>query len=98
MNAHTPGPWHGGSFREDGDSPGIDISAADGANVAAVLFDSRDMEAPECLANARLIAAAPELLASAKLALNSIEGDCTGQHYQARLWLEEVIERAEGNP
>ena len=43
---------------------GCDIGAADGSNVAIVLHDARDRDKDETLANARLIAAAPDLLAA----------------------------------
>lgn len=57
---HTPGPW---------DNDGNDISAK-GSVIATVtlppLTDSDRITGPEIVANARLIAAAPELLAALK--------------------------------
>ena len=64
---HTPGPWHASTnFRTSGKAPGIDIGAANGANVALVHYDAAeymDSDRGEVRANARLIAAAPEMLA-----------------------------------
>jgi hypothetical protein len=57
MNKHTPGPWKVGS-RSNGEFYKRNIAGADGYHVA--LTSSR--EDAEVEANARLIAAAPELL------------------------------------
>lgn len=73
MTKHTPGPWtreEGQRFRHD-QSAGI--KAADGLFVATALDKNRiDLDA-EVEANARLIAAAPELLDALKSALLELE-------------------------
>jgi hypothetical protein len=60
---HTPGPW---TFKHAGDESGDIGILSDGPAVVAECFPDiriRDEGAhDECLANARLIAAAPELL------------------------------------
>lgn len=66
---HTPGPWHAGSIRLNGHNPkmdGCDIGADNGANVALALHQQSDRDTPETVANAKLIAAAPELLDALK--------------------------------
>ena len=65
---HTPGPWHANdNLRSGGASPGVDIGAANGANIALVHFDVLDPSVEETYretrANARLIALAPEMAA-----------------------------------
>ena len=61
MSKHTPGPWY---IYEDGDSPGIEASAC-----SIVVFGLEEDDGgvggrttEEAKANARLIAAAPDLL------------------------------------
>lgn len=63
---HTPGPWYAAGLRTQGNpsSNGCDIGAANGANVALAIHQSTDRDASETIANARLIAAAPDLLAA----------------------------------
>ncbi len=63
MNGHTPGPWHAGRVYPDRpNSPGCDIGANDGSNIAIVIHDKLDRDVNETTANARLIASAPDLL------------------------------------
>ncbi len=69
---HTPGPWYANSVRVIGDAKGCDIGAANGANVALVHYDPLDAEPPEVKANARLIAAAPDMLAALKEASDGL--------------------------
>jgi hypothetical protein len=65
MNAHTPGPWR--IDRRGSHNPLIET---DGLTVAEVLDDCHpDAEQQE--ANARLIAAAPELLAACQAAIDA---------------------------
>jgi hypothetical protein len=70
---HTPGPWHVDpkapeeSFFED-----VNILRHDGLAVAVCVHNG-DILPPEPLANAHLVAAAPELLASLKDAIEIIE-------------------------
>lgn len=61
-SAHTPGPWE---VTESGDQ--LEIMQVDGKSIAVVLDE------PEAMANARLIAAAPELLAIAKILATQFE-------------------------
>lgn len=53
---HTPGPWKVSSYG----TPHLKVFANDGAHVASVNYGDVDMNTQA--ANARLIAAAPELL------------------------------------
>lgn len=66
--AHTPGPWHTSSTHR---GAAVDIGAANGANVALVSGPAEN-GADEFKANARLIAAAPDLLAALEYARNHI--------------------------
>lgn len=61
--------WHAGQLRTQGMAPGIDIGASDGGNIALVHYDVRDYTSEEVRAHARLIAAAPELLATLETVL-----------------------------
>lgn len=75
---HTPGPWHAAHLRIIGESPGIDIGAENGANIAIVYQDKFDRDTKECRSNARLIAAAPTLLRACRLAMAAMshKTDC----------------------
>jgi len=67
--SHTPGPWFRNQLRSHGADPsknGCDISAEDGSNIAIVLHILRERTAAQSVANADLVAAAPELLAALK--------------------------------
>jgi hypothetical protein len=63
MNKHTPGPWQI-EFAEDIDLPNhVGISAKKHSLLAQVVWCmENDERTPHCEANARLIAAAPDLL------------------------------------
>jgi hypothetical protein len=57
--AHTPGPW----FVDEDDRPGMEWNRYSGPQLAVCFMAHSDGKAPERdAANARLIAAAPELL------------------------------------
>ena len=63
--AHTPGPWFAADVRTHGADPkmnGCDIGADNGANVGLALHQASDRSKAETVANARLIASAPDLL------------------------------------
>ena len=66
---HTPGPWHVGHFRN-----GCDIVGPHGEDIGYVnASDGADEPTSYPVeANARLIAAAPDLLAAARLALEEM--------------------------
>jgi len=102
-SAHTPGPWDVQKAWRDRTEPSNHWVYADGLFIAEV-----DGERPEALANARLIAAAPELLAACKTALEdarrAITGewdigstDCPADGFRCQAeYLEQVIAAAEG--
>jgi hypothetical protein len=64
---HTPGPWTIDDNRNLEEDPGIDINQADGGRVALVAPTPDEPE--RSMIDARLIAAAPELLEACKRAL-----------------------------
>ena len=84
--SHTPGPWMlGGRHRllddENGEQWGYTIKAVGGTVVEQVLGSTFHVATvganpgdAECEANARLIAAAPELLSAMKAAVSEISG------------------------
>lgn len=92
---HTPGPWHYGGLTRF-------VTDGEGEPVARVELRKASPTHEECVANARLIAAAPELLE----ALKHIEKYCQAQAnettdetalwQQARGFAMTVIARAEG--
>lgn len=80
MSAHTPGPWFAADLRTNGADPskdGCDIGAGNGSNIAIVLHQSGDREARETIANALLIANAPDMLEAVGEALDRIPCDCS---------------------
>jgi hypothetical protein len=93
---HTPGPWKvcvGNSGSIFGD---LNNRAHDGDNpyIGTVAGIGVDQDIPECTANAKLIAAAPELLTAAKEALHFIR---THNHYVAACMIDKlqaVIDKA----
>lgn len=89
---HTPGPWTVSVWHDgrDGTTPCI---MASGATVAKIHV-APITPPPEADANARLIAAAPELLAACKLALETV-GDMT-EAEQRRQIVRKAIAKAEG--
>lgn len=81
MSAHTPGPWN--LLPEECDRPYVRVrgTVPGGrfkiANVLTPAYEGvHEREAKETRANARLIAAAPELLAALKLMLKGTDEDC----------------------
>lgn len=82
MSAHTPGPWfavlkdHGSFTIDDNENP----------QASCVLCSRFDWEekADEMHANARLIAAAPELLAACNIGLSYIEAVCANTPNQKK--------------
>ena len=67
MTQHTPGPWEAGLL----DSTGVPIYSGP-TDEAEVLAYVSDVNSGDTEANARLIAAAPALLAAAEAALDQL--------------------------
>ncbi len=93
---HTPGPW---SYHANGDANHYCI-LREGKRWVVSFLQNGEIWTPEQEANARLIAAAPDMLAAAKLALapiifGSVE---TGRHIPRAAWdaLRAAIAKAEG--
>lgn len=97
MSEHTPGPWKRHEVSKDDDYP-IDIFDQNDNQVASVLCDmgNRHMQQDEVLANANLIASAPELLDIVKTVLGCIE---EGQPFHCsennRILLDNLVKKAE---
>ena len=69
--SHTLGEWHCGLWRENGNLPGVPIIKDNGLVLAHVWFNRYDQLPLEAKANARLIAAAPDLLEALKVLLDN---------------------------
>ena len=100
MNKHTPGPWQHGDL-DDGDTIYV---FGRGEDTLVCEVNDTDLDADEAEGNARLIAAAPELLAACKAAVEYAEtcrdipefssGYCIGtDHLEA---IKAAIAKAEG--
>ncbi len=88
--SHTPGPWKTGPINY------ADVYAADGELVALVpkRFDENEEIFPETLANARLIAAAPDILRALKYVRNYAHvADLSEETMQS---MDAAIAKAEG--
>jgi hypothetical protein len=72
----TPGPWKVSTENKGSIFGDLDNDAHDGDNpyIGTVAGIGTDKDDPECTANAKLIAAAPDLLEALRLALPYIEG------------------------
>jgi hypothetical protein len=89
--AHTPGPW---SYnRDEGGIHGHVISTAD--YIICELPDAGDGASPDTEANARLIAAAPEMFRAARLV---IERWSKGDLAEAVRMLDAAVRIAMGGP
>jgi hypothetical protein len=92
MSAHTPGTWAVSTF--DGPEGYGEIVADGFLRVCSVPFwpcASDEMEA-----NARLVAAAPELLEALKWAIGQVEDDLDPDHQAAMDAARAAIAKAEG--
>jgi hypothetical protein len=87
--SHTPGPWFRNQLRSHGADPsknGCDISAEDGSNIAIVLHILRERTAAQSVANADLVAAAPELLAALEALIEGAEFSACQDANNPGLW------------
>jgi hypothetical protein len=104
MSNHTPGPWVMGEANNCGGSyprslavfPKTEADAGNGRLIC--LVSSLENVNEEDEANAMLIAAAPELLASCRAMIEAMEydgGRAVGALYHAKLRMKDAIVRAE---
>lgn len=95
MSKHTPGPWFINNYNAQ-----IDADAFGNKPVCQLLWPTAIRSENETLANARLIAAAPELLEVLKECRKMYGGFAGSAHYpdEARLIdkIDAVIKKAEG--
>ena len=99
MNPHTKGPWHAGELPVDDDRevPAVFIWDEDETTFIASVCDE-DNNGKATQANALLIAAAPDLLAACKDALEQITVLVVGKVADPILLrLMDVIAKAEGS-
>lgn len=87
---HTPGPW-----AITLDAMDTFVSSADGKTICEIAH-SRDFSNPakECVANARLIAAAPDLLDALDALTITILQNCCEDDYANMHGLKKYVERA----
>jgi hypothetical protein len=78
--AHTPGPWNAGDGKQNGTSLMVYCNDSLGSRVADCSNSGHGITDAQDEANARLIAAAPDLLALAKK-LASECAECRGRGY-----------------
>ncbi len=75
---HTPGPWTYRQAYDNGEPTAFEVDAGRG-NVATVATGAGDVDREE--ANARLIAAAPDLLAALKQCTHFIENSGSAEEF-----------------
>ena len=90
MSKHTPGPWQVGHFDSNM------ICDSDGANRGCAPIARVEGTAAERRANARLIAAAPELLEALRGLLDPATNEDGEWYRQAREAARAAIAKAEG--
>lgn len=91
MTEHTKGPWRIDCWHGQHDECGALIVGANGERICDTAGEFY-LRPSECIANARLIAAAPDLLHACKHALNAFEKNwCIDWNV-----LEKAIAKAEG--
>jgi hypothetical protein len=82
MATHSPGPWQAHKVLGH-----HEIVAADGTRVGR----SFGWQDDDCAANGRLIAAAPELLATVKRLLGQVHADCLREGEEAAVEAAESL-------
>ena len=93
---HTPGPWNQCAACSSDYRSIRYMGSPEGENIADVR-EPAGMSQSEALANARLIVAAPELLALARQYLSDLRHPPTGDSLARRLArAESIISKAEG--
>ena len=92
MSAHTPGPWES-EETEHRISSSHWIMAGEHQSICIGAIIHFSGEHAQSDANARLIAAAPDLLKACKVILDHIGKECTAPHRQTLL---SAIAKAEG--
>lgn len=79
VGKHTPGPWvitsHRPPYSEGNDFPGVGISIPSEELTSGIHEDAIEVWGENSEANARLIAAAPDLLQSCRGMLHALETD-----------------------
>lgn len=94
--AHTPGPW---TMHQWGDND-YEINDAEGTVCNVPGFDDDTVDREKAEPNARLIAAAPELLDRLKSMVSGAECECDTADEEHPLcdicWSRQVIAKAEG--
>lgn len=93
MNKHTAGPWESGLNQKGGYSNSVVVRPAGEFPHGLWIADCGNDADGERIANARLIAAAPDMLDALKGILSNPGGRCSADQWQAGL---RAIAKAEG--
>lgn len=95
---HTPAPWEIVDQREMPDGHLLVVSPYDGS-IASITKSGGEASCLDADANARLIAATPDLLAALLKMdyLHCASGDAKPEDHPAYAWAEAAIEDPEGN-
>ena len=98
MSGHTPGPWEHEHRTANHKETGLTIAVCEpvsgGRGPTSNPINRRTITEEECIANARLIASAPELLEACKAALAAMVVE--GVHTETQELVREAIAKAEG--
>ena len=97
--SHTPGPWEVSTWQKDGTAAGVyQEDAETGEDLDFICHMEEDIEPLEMMANARLIASAPALLAACKAAVEATGGSAiwNGETKKFLEMCEAAIQQAEG--
>lgn len=92
---HTPGPWEVKPVEKDGDYLRIRGTCLGGVYTIANVPVFENVSDPEVMANANLIAAAPEMLEALKMILDDVFG-YLAIDLATREFAEMAIAKAEG--
>jgi hypothetical protein len=76
MNAHTPGPWNAVNCSPNCSDMLLEVFDANSHNICSIHKNERGTQMTEKRANARLIAAAPELFNALNDVVNDLRGWC----------------------
>jgi len=101
MTKHTPAPWRYEQYKDFTDREGgqIGISANTWGNLC-IVYQHCCKDPQEGMANARLIAAAPDLLEACKRVksiFDAMFGDCVDDKEGNLEFIKQAIAKAEGN-
>jgi hypothetical protein len=81
---HTDWPWYASGLRTAGQRPGVDISGAHGCCIA-LAHKTHDITEAETIANAKLIASAPDLHDTLRRLVEALQVDHMDEQMSPRV-------------